>query len=136
MRTVKPDRPVLFYDQDCRFCRASARAIEFLDRKHLFALLPFSDPAADELLSQVEPADRERSIHVVEPDGWVVSAGDALIELTRVLPAGGYIADAVWREAPLRRIFRWGYQAVADNRSIFSRLVPNYAPPVRRPQLR
>lgn len=133
---MKPDRPVLFYDQDCRFCRASARAIEFLDRKGHFALLPFSDPTADDLLAQVEPEDRGRSIHVAEPDGWVVSAGDALIELTRVLPCGGLIADAVWRKQPLRRVFGWGYQLVADHRGTFSRMVPNYAPPIRRPQLK
>jgi predicted DCC family thiol-disulfide oxidoreductase YuxK len=131
---VKTDRPVLFYDQDCRFCRASARAIAAIDRGRQFAMLPFADPLADEMLASVPPSDRDRSIHVARPDGWVVSAGDALIELTRALPCGDRIADSAWRNERLRGLFGWGYKLVADRRGTLSRFVPNYAPPIRRPE--
>ena len=130
---MKTDRPVLFYDQDCRFCRASAQAIAKLDRGQRFAMLPFADPLADEMLAKIPQGDRARSIHVVQPDGWVVSAGDALIELTRAFPCGDRIANSAWRNERLRGIFRWGYQLVADRRGSLSRFVPNYAAPIRRP---
>ena len=130
---VKTDRPVLFYDGDCRFCRASARAIAALDRRGRFAILPFDDPAAETLLSSVPGERRGESIHVAHPDGWVVSAGDALIELARVLPGGDALAGLAWHNAALRRVFGWGYQLVAERRGLLSRIVPNYPPPIRRP---
>lgn len=130
---VTPDRPVLFYDQDCRFCRASARAVEILDRRGKFALLPFSDPAAERLLAPIGRKERLRAMHIARPGGQVVSAGDALIDLVRILPGGGRIAAVAAENRPLRRLFRRGYQLVADRRGALSRLVPDLAPPVRRP---
>jgi predicted DCC family thiol-disulfide oxidoreductase YuxK len=131
---VKPDRPVLFYDAECRFCRATARVIAALDSGKRFAMLPFSDPLACEMLASVPESDRERSIHVAQPDGWVASAGDALIELTRIFPGGRCVADAAWRNEPLHRLFRFGYQAVADRRGTLSRFAPDGPSPVRRPE--
>lgn len=110
-------------------------AIRVLDRRRRFAMLPFSDPAANELLKSVPIQRRGESIHVAEPDGWVASAGDALIELTRALPAGDRIADTLWRHRPLRQLFHSGYDFVAHRRGTFSRMVPNYPPPIVRPDL-
>jgi predicted DCC family thiol-disulfide oxidoreductase YuxK len=131
---MRPDRPVLFYDQDCRFCRASAQAVAFLDRDRRFAMLPFSDPLADDLLTPVAPDDRPNSIHVAQPDGWVVSGGEALAELTRAVPGGDCLADAAWKNEPLHRLFDWGYRLVADRRGTLSRFVPDYEPPLRPPE--
>jgi predicted DCC family thiol-disulfide oxidoreductase YuxK len=126
-------QPVLFYDGDCRFCRATARAVAALDRHHSLAMLPFDDPVAEALLASIPPDRRGESIHVVQPDGWVLSAGDALIELTRVLPGGGLLASAAWRNDGLRRLFGRGYQLVADRRGTLSRVTPDGPSPIRRP---
>jgi predicted DCC family thiol-disulfide oxidoreductase YuxK len=126
-------QPVLFYDGDCRFCRATARAVAALDRHHSLAVLPFDDPAAEWLLASVPADRREESIHLVQPDGSVLSAGDALIELTRVLPGGDLLASAAWRNDGLRRLFVRGYQLVAERRGMLSCLTPDGPPPIRRP---
>jgi predicted DCC family thiol-disulfide oxidoreductase YuxK len=128
------DRPVLLYDDDCRFCRASARAIAALDRRGSFAILPLDDPAAAALLASVPAERRCKSMSVVQPDGWVLSAGDALIELTRVLPGGELLASAAWRNRGLRRLFDRGYRLVADRRALLSRLAPDGPGPVRQPR--
>jgi predicted DCC family thiol-disulfide oxidoreductase YuxK len=126
------DRPVLLYDGDCRFCRASARAVAALDRRRSLAILPLDDPLAAELLASVPAERRGESMSVVQPDGWVLSAGDALIELTRVLPGGQFLASAAWRNHELRRLFGRGYRLVADRRALLSRLTPDGPGPVRQ----
>ncbi|MEX0683607.1 MAG: DUF393 domain-containing protein [Dehalococcoidia bacterium] len=130
---MTPDRPVLFYDGECRFCRATARAIAVLDRRREFAYLPFSDELAGELLSSVAGEERTRSIHLVFPDGRVISGGDALAELGRVLPLGDLVADSACRYPYVRGVFRWGYDLVASRRGSFSGLVPDVRGPLRRP---
>jgi predicted DCC family thiol-disulfide oxidoreductase YuxK len=131
---MKPDRPVLFYDGECRFCRFTARAIATLDRRRRFAYLPFSDRLAPELLSVIPADHREHSIHVVFPDGEIASAGDALAELARVLPLGSLAADAAREDRLLRGLFRWGYGLVAARRGPLSSLVPDVRGPLRRPE--
>lgn len=127
------DRPVLFYDGECRLCRASARAVASLDRKGSIAMLPFDDPAAEALLAPVPRDRRGRSMHLVQPDGWVLSGGDALIELSRLLPGGDVLASAAWRNDLLRSAFGRGYQFIADHRGQFSRVTPDGPGPIRRP---
>ena len=129
------DQPVLLYDGDCRFCRASARAVAAVDRRRSFAILPLDDPEAATLLASVPAERRGDSMSVVQPDGWVLSAGDALIELTRVLPGGDLLASAAWRNPALRRLFGRGYRLVAGRRALLSRLTPDGPSPVRRPTL-
>ena len=128
------DRAVLFYDGDCRFCRASARTIAALDHRRQFAILPFDDPAAEALLSSVPAERRWESIHITHTDGGTVSEGDALIELTRLLPGGDLVADAASKNRSIRQVFGWGYQFIASNRALLSRIVPNVPPPLRRPR--
>jgi len=81
------------------------------------------------------PADeREHSIHLVFPDGDIASAGDALAELSRVLPLGGLLSDATRDRRPVRAAFRWGYGLVADRRGQLSSFVPDVRGPLRRPE--
>jgi predicted DCC family thiol-disulfide oxidoreductase YuxK len=128
------DRPVLLYDGDCRFCRASARAVAALDRRRSLAILPLDDPSVAELLAALPAERRGESMSVVQPDGWVLSAGDALIELTRMLPGGELLASAAYRNQGLRRLFGRGYRLVASHRALLSRLTPNGPGPVRQPR--
>lgn len=127
-------RPVLFYDGECRFCRAMASVIAALDRRKRFAYLPFQDALADELLASVPPAERPESIHLVFADGEVVSAGDALAEMSRVLPLGGALANCARENRSVGDVFRFGYDFVAARRGPLSGLVPNMRGPFRRPE--
>jgi predicted DCC family thiol-disulfide oxidoreductase YuxK len=131
---VKPDRPVLFYDGNCRFCRAMARVTAALDRGRRLAYLPFSDALAEDLLAGVPEEQRFHSIHMAFPDGEVLSAGGALGEMARVLPLGDLLADAAARQ-PLETLFARGYELVADRRGVLSGWVPDVRGPLRRPGL-
>ena len=130
---MRRDRPVLFYDGECRFCRFTARAIAKLDRRRRFGYLPFSDELAAHLLATVPEERRLHSIHLVFPDGEILSAGDALAELSRVLPLGSLVADAASDHRPVRGIFHFGYNLVAARRGALSSFVPDVRGPLRRP---
>ena len=132
--SMRLDRPVLLYDGGCRFCRFMARGIEALDRSHRFGFLPFDDELAPDLLAPVAVEDREHSIHIVFPDGDIVSAGDALAELSRGLPLGGVLSSAAHDHRRVRSAFHWGYDVVADRRGQLSSLVPDVEGPLRRPE--
>ena len=131
---MKLDCSVLLYDGECRFCRFMARAIEALDRDRRFGYLPFADELALDLLAPMPADEREHSIHVVFPDGDIASAGDALAELSRVLPLGGVLTAAAHDHRRVRVAFHWSYDLVADQRGRLSSLVPDVRGPLRRPE--
>ena len=111
-----------------------ARGIEALDRDHRFGFLPFDDELASNLLDPLPGDEREHSIHVVFPDGDIASAGDALAELSRVLPLGGVLTAAVHDHRRVRGAFHRAYDLVADRRGQLSNLVPDVRGPRRRPE--
>src|SRR3990172_10161908 len=105
-----------------------------LDRGCRFAVLPFGDSAAQALLASLTQDEREGSMHIVDGDGRVWSGGDGLVQCLRIIPGGDSVAEMTLGCQRLRAAFGWGYRLVADRRRFFSRLVPNLAPPVRRPR--
>ncbi len=114
-----PTKPVLFYDQDCGFCRWSTDRIITWSRGRVEAA-SLQGPRADAALRHIDPARRMRSWHFVRPDGTVRSAGAAVPDLLEVLPGVGFMA-------PVARVFRWPleglYWLVARNRHRLSRLI-------------
>lgn len=111
-----------------------ARGIEVLDRDHGLGFLPFDDELASELLTPLPSDEREHSMHLVFPDGGIVSAGDALAELSQVLPLGGVLTAAAHDHESVRGAFQRGYGLVADRRGQLSSLVPDVRGPLRRPE--
>ena len=66
------------------------------------------------------PDARSASWHLIEPDGTVRSAGDAIAPLLDRLPAGNAPA-AIVRTFP--GVTRSAYRALARNRSLLGRLL-------------
>jgi len=86
------------------------------------------------LLSSVPEDERPLSMHIVRPDGSVVSAGDAVVELFAIFPRTRPKAWAARLLPPMRRKIRREYQRVADRRSELSERVPDTEPTVVRPR--
>ena len=76
---------------------------------------------AGRLLSDLEPAERVASWHLVEPSGNRRSAGDALAPLLAMLP-GGRLPSAVLGRVPA--LTDRGYRLIAEHRAALSSLVP------------
>jgi len=85
-------RAVVFYDEDCGFCRWATGRVLAWDRRDRIRAVALTDPEAERLLPRM---DRERlmaSWHVLGPDERVWSAGRAVAPLLRLLPAGAPLA--------------------------------------------
>lgn len=85
-------RAVVFYDEDCGFCRWATGRVLAWDRRDRIRAVALTDPETERLLPGM---DRERlmaSWHVLGPDGRVWSAGRAVAPLLRLLPAGAPLA--------------------------------------------
>jgi len=120
-------RPALLYDGDCRFCRFAARAVDRLDPEHRLALLPFDDPDAAALLSELPEGERAASWQLFLPGGRRASRGRGLVDLLDALDRAPRLAAALQR-VPLDSL----YALVANRRRALGRLVPD-GPAPRRP---
>jgi predicted DCC family thiol-disulfide oxidoreductase YuxK len=125
MTSLGPDQPapwIVLYDADCGFCRWSLSLVLGLDRRRRLVPVALGTAAADDLLADLSPDERERSWHLVAPSGERTSAGAGAPPLLRLLPGGrgpaGLLAGA---PALTERAYRW----VADHRSTLSRAVPS-----------
>jgi XTP/dITP diphosphohydrolase len=132
---ARPDTaplPALFYDDECKFCRASAAFMARMDRRERVSILPFSDPDADRRLQCLTPERRAASMHLVKSDGRVLSAGAALTELLRGTPGFRWVARRARSSPRVQRVIDRAYWTIANNRSHLGRLVPDVAPIARR----
>ena len=121
--TATPSWAVL-YDPDCGFCRTALGVILRADRDRRLRPLAIGSAEADRLLGDLTPAQRERSWHLVDPDGHRESAGAAAPPLLRLLPGGAVPAAALAR---VPGFTEGAYAWVADHRSTFSRVIPDEA---------
>lgn len=123
-------RPIVLYNGNCPFCRATARLVERLDRGGRVAFLPFHDPDAEPFMQAIAPDEREASWHLASADGRSVSAGAATVELLLLLPSVAWLGRMI---RALRMTWLVGvlYRFVAGRRSQLSRLF-SAAPGPRR----
>jgi predicted DCC family thiol-disulfide oxidoreductase YuxK len=112
------DTVTLLYDEDCGFCRWSVDKVLRWDRSHSIRVLAIQSAEGSELLNGMDMETRLASWHLVRPDGRVFSAGAAVPELAKLLPAGAPVA-LLARTFP-RSTDRL-YRLVARNRDRFGR---------------
>jgi predicted DCC family thiol-disulfide oxidoreductase YuxK len=115
------DRPsVILYDADCDFCKWSLSLFLRWDRAARLRPVALQSAEAGELLSDLPPAERMASWHLISPVGERRSGGDAVAPLLRLLPGGRFPA-AVFARFP--SLTERGYRWFADHRSRLSGLV-------------
>jgi predicted DCC family thiol-disulfide oxidoreductase YuxK len=110
----------IVYDRDCGFCRWSLRKVLAWDRRDQLTPLALQDADAERLLASIPERERFESWHLIEPDGSVYSAGDAVAPLLRLLPGGRPLAALA---SAFPRLTNRAYFLIARNRSTLGRLV-------------
>ncbi len=112
---------LVLWDRDCGFCAWTLSWLLRLDRRGLLRTAPIQGAEGDLHLAHMPAEQRLASWHLVDEDGTVHSAGAAVTEVLRRLPAGRPLATLTGR-APrsTERAYAW----VARNRSTLSRPIP------------
>ena len=112
---------MVLYDADCGFCKWLLAGLLRWDRAVRLRPLALQRPEADELLSDLGPAERMASWHLISPTGTRRSGGAAVAPLLRLLPRGRVPAAAFAR---FPQLTERGYRWVAEHRSQLSGWVP------------
>ncbi|MCA9632374.1 MAG: DUF393 domain-containing protein [Myxococcales bacterium] len=110
-------RRTVIYDADCGLCLLASRILKRLDP---FQRLHFVENwDHDKLPEGLDPAETEKSVVVVLPDGSYRTEANAVFEIMRALPFG--IALVWWLKVPpLSSLGEWLYRKVAENRIAIS----------------
>jgi len=106
---ARADRPTLFYDGECGFCRDAVAVLSRWDREGRIELIPFQDAARVAQFGLPLPG-LAAAMHLVLPDGRVVAGADAVPELGRLLPGKRWLTwlFAVPGVRPIaRRAYAW-----------------------------
>jgi predicted DCC family thiol-disulfide oxidoreductase YuxK len=112
----------VIYDGDCGVCKTLLALLLRADRNRRLTPLALGTPAADALLHDLTPEQRNASWHLIDPSGHRESAGAATPPLLALLP-GGAVPSNVLARFP--RPTETAYRAVADNRSMIGRWIPS-----------
>ena len=107
---------------------ALVRASRFFDG---LDIVPLSEDRAERLLVGMTFDERMASVHLLDVDGGVASAGAAAIAVTSHLPIVGRTISRLGRLAPVRWGVELAYQAIARHRGRFARFVPDVEPVAR-----
>ena len=114
------DRPLLVWDGTCGFCRRSLEHIQERvgDRLHY---APYQQ--VHRYFDEIDESDFEQAVHLIEPDGTYCSAAEAIFRGLSHDPKGGDSWSWAYVNLPgFRSVTEWGYERVADNRPLVSKL--------------
>ena len=119
---------ILVYDDDCGFCTWWA---DFIDERSDIRLVGFSDLDTD--LRDRLPENYEECSHLLA-DGTRYSCGASIEEAlarSQVGPDLRPVVDGLRRLDTYEAMREWGYRGVADNRSLWGKLLSK-TPPARK----
>ena len=111
----------VLYDDGCPLCTFQMKVLTWLDWRNALALVPISDPRAQEGAPQLTREDLLEAIHCVTPDGRVYRGARAIRFLALRLPLVVPLALFLWIPGVIvlaEIIYQW----VSRNRLLFSRV--------------
>ena len=111
----------LLYDGECPMCIFQMKVLSWLDWSGVLALVPLSDPRAQEIAPQLTREDLQEAIHCVTPDGRIYRGARAIRFVGMRLPLLVPVALFLWIPGVIvlaEIIYRW----VSRHRLLFSRV--------------
>ena len=114
-------KQTVLYDGDCPMCVFQMKALSWLDWRGALALVPLTDPRAQQLAPQLTREDLLEAIHCVTPEGGVYRGARAIRFVGMRLPLLVPVALILWLPGVIllaEIIYRW----VSRHRQLFSRL--------------
>jgi len=114
-----PPQPLLIYDSDCNFCKFWIHRWQYCTGDSI-SYLPFQDPAIAAQFPELPRADLESAIHLVEPDGTVISGAEAVFHSLSENPRMRWLADWYSHSPLFAKVTEWSYAIIARHRTFFS----------------
>ena len=114
-------KQTVLYDGDCPMCVFQMKALSWMDWRGALALVPLTDPRAQQLAPQLTREDLLEAIHCVTPEGCVYRGARAIRFVGMRLPLLVPVALFLWLPGVIllaEIIYRW----VSRHRLLFSRL--------------
>jgi predicted DCC family thiol-disulfide oxidoreductase YuxK len=111
----------VLYDGECPMCVFQMKVLSWLDWFHALALVPLSDPRAQEIAPRLTREDLLEAIHCVTPQGRIHRGARAIRFAGLRLPLLVPLALFLWIPGVIQIaeiIYRW----VSRHRLVFSRL--------------
>lgn len=90
--SAAPNKPVVIYDGQCRFCLEQVSRLKMRDRDGRIDFLPFPSAAIDERFPHLREMDIDEGMRFITPRGDVFIGADALHQIARELPRWRWIA--------------------------------------------
>ena len=114
-----PAKPLMVYDGDCRFCTLWIRRWQQLTGGRV-DFLPYQDPSVAARFPEIPRETSESAVQLIQPDGAVFSAAEAVFRALAAEPHGGWLLDWYQHSPAFMRLAEWSYHFVARHRSLFS----------------
>jgi predicted DCC family thiol-disulfide oxidoreductase YuxK len=112
---------IVLYDDECPMCTFQMKVLSWLDWFHALALVPLSDPRAQEIAPQLTREDLMEAIHCVTPERKIYRGARAIRFVGMRLPLLVPVALFLWLPGVIwiaEIVYRW----VSRNRLLLSRV--------------
>ena len=112
---------IVLYDGECPMCVFQMKMLSWLDWFGVLALVPLSDPRAQEVAPQLTREDLLEAIHCVPPQGRIYRGARAIRFMSLRLPLVVPLALFLWIPGVIliaEIVYKW----VSRNRLILSRV--------------
>lgn len=116
-----PPKPLLIFDGDCHFCslwvarwqQSTGERVDYL---------PLQEPRVAAQFPELSREQLERAVHLVLPEGTIVSGAEAVLRALAAGPHGGWLLDWYEHSPIFARASEGLYRFVAGHRRFFSSL--------------
>jgi predicted DCC family thiol-disulfide oxidoreductase YuxK len=112
---------IILYDGECPMCIFQMKVMSWLDWFGVLALVPLSDPRAQEIAPQLTREDLLEAIHCITPQGRIYRGARAIRFVGMRLPLLVPVALFLWIPGVIilaEIVYRW----VSKNRLVLSRV--------------
>jgi predicted DCC family thiol-disulfide oxidoreductase YuxK len=108
---------IVFYDKSCPLCVGVTGWLHKIDHKKQFKLEPYQQSEILKRFPQIEPADCERQIHIINQKGKLMRGADAMFEVWRKSGHWTSFLGVIFRLPPFIWLARPIYRLVAKYRN-------------------
>ena len=115
MNRSAPVRPIVVYDGACPYCRKQVGRMKQRDVDEVFDYVPRQTEGLEQRFPRLAEGDFNTGLRLIEADGTIFVAGDAIYHIARRL-RGWRNWAWLYRIPGLKQIFRAIYAWIARNR--------------------